>query len=289
MNFRFVLMVMLSVFFLHSQALYCAEQIPYQSSISKKNNEGANQRELISQTAYATMFQNSEHPRKADGCFLTDDPFEDWNRIIFAVNMQLDYLIIMPFVGLYRAIIPHGIRQHVHYFSTNAQRPLAIVNQLITLQPGKALKTLHRFFFNTVFGMGGMIDFWHGRPQDQPQTHVDVVKSAHISTGPYIVIPVLGSMFYRDFIATCIDNIMNPISIVAHLHGKHDRIASLQNVLYYLDYYSNSYHTWKNIKQTSHDLYAYVRGIHRQQNSIISQNYQDYSGPHPRNKHRQGE
>ena len=86
------------------------------------------------------------------------DPWEGWNRKMFAINDRLDKAILIPVAKGYRAVTHKKQRKGVRNLLANARAPFTFVNDLLQGEIGRAGETLSRFAINTTIGFGGMGD-----------------------------------------------------------------------------------------------------------------------------------
>ena len=86
------------------------------------------------------------------------DPWEGWNRKVFAFNEDLDAAVLKPAATLYSRVVPQLIRRGVGNFFGNAADAWSFVNNMLQGRVEAGGKDLIRFGTNTVFGLGGVID-----------------------------------------------------------------------------------------------------------------------------------
>jgi phospholipid-binding lipoprotein MlaA len=138
------------------------------------------------------------NPEKA-GERSTADPWEPLNRPIYRFNDTLDKVIIKPIAKGYEFIIPSVIRQGVTNFSRNLRTPLVGINNLLQGKGKAATNDLGRFLMNSSFGVGGIFDL--ATPAGFDQNDEDFGQTLAVwgvPSGPYVVVPLLGSNTLRD-------------------------------------------------------------------------------------------
>ena len=67
------------------------------------------------------------------------DPFEDWNRGVYAFNDGVDQAVLEPLARGYRAVTNEPVRDGVSNFLTNLNQPIVLAN---TVLQGKPLASL---------------------------------------------------------------------------------------------------------------------------------------------------
>jgi len=116
------------------------------------------------------------------------DPFEAFNRKMYAFNDALDNSVARPLAIQYVAKVPEDVRSSYRQFRKNLNEPWNAVNQLIQGRPGRAAKSLGRFTVNTLTTLG-----YYGVP-----------------SGPYLVLPVFGPSTIRESAGLAVDSQARP-------------------------------------------------------------------------------
>ena len=87
------------------------------------------------------------------------DPIEGFNRSMYSFNDTLDKTVMTPVAKGYRFVVPEPARDMVTNFFSNIGDVYNFANNLLQLQVTAAVQDLMRLTINTVFGVGGLIDF----------------------------------------------------------------------------------------------------------------------------------
>lgn len=128
------------------------------------------------------------------------DPWEGFNRKMFALNEQLDRYLLKPLAKGYRFITPEPVDQSVTHFFSNIDDVVVIVNDLAQLKLGQAASDTARFLVNTTVGFFGIFDV--ATHIGLPKHHEDFGQTLGywgVGTGPYLMLPFLGPSTVRDF------------------------------------------------------------------------------------------
>ena len=130
------------------------------------------------------------------------DPWENWNRKVFAFNEGLDERILKPVATGYAKVVPQFVRRGVDNFFANAADAWSAVNNVLQGKPEPAFTDVVRFTTNTVFGFFGILDIasefgLEHHYEDFGQT----LGRWGFGAGAYVVWPVLGPSSVRDSIA----------------------------------------------------------------------------------------
>ncbi|MEN8236359.1 MAG: VacJ family lipoprotein [Pseudomonadota bacterium] len=192
-----------------------------------------------------------------------DDPFEDINRVIFAINMGLDTVFFRPLSELYGEAVPDPVRKGVHNVVRNLNTPVTLANDILQFNPDRAGVTIFRFLINTTIGLGGLFDvasemgFEH-HYEDFGQT----LASAGIDGGPYLMLPILGPSNTRDLVGRVADFFMDPINwIVAN--NDVEWVGWTRAGVDLLDVRTNSRELTDRVEKTL-DPYAQYRSLYTQ-------------------------
>lgn len=127
------------------------------------------------------------------------DPFETFNRKVFAFNQDFDNKILIPLAKGYRKNIPSPVRTAIYNFFINIAEARNVVNSLLQGKLHRASDAFTRLFVNTTLGLGGLIDI---ATQSGLERQVEDIGQTlavwGFDSGPYIVIPVIGPSSGRD-------------------------------------------------------------------------------------------
>ena len=139
------------------------------------------------------------------------DPWENWNRKVFAFNEGLDEKILKPVATGYSKVVPQFVRRSVDNFFSNAADAWSAVNNVLQGKPEPAFSDVVRFTTNTVFGFFGILDIatefgLEHHYEDFGQT----LGRWGFGPGAYIVWPLLGPSTVRETIALPLDRAASP-------------------------------------------------------------------------------
>jgi phospholipid-binding lipoprotein MlaA len=130
---------------------------------------------------------------------MRDDPFEPWNRAMYAIHEPIDTNVVRPLIQAYADHVPRAIRQPISNFFNNIEDFFSGVNGLLQNKPDKAGHDFGRVMVNSFFGLGGLIDF--ASEAGIPRGEEDFGQTFGywgIAQGPYLFIPLLGPTTVRD-------------------------------------------------------------------------------------------
>lgn len=134
------------------------------------------------------------------------DPLEPFNRSMYKFNDTVDQAVLKPVATAYRDVTPDFVRRGVGNFFANLQDAWSFVNNVFQLKGEAAASSFMRFSVNTVFGLGGVLD-WASEMKMQRYTEDfgQTLGYWGVGAGPYIVLPLLGPSTLRDTVALPVD------------------------------------------------------------------------------------
>jgi phospholipid-binding lipoprotein MlaA len=193
-----------------------------------------------------------------------EDPFEPANRAIFKFNDVIDTAIAQPIAKGYTKVTPQPLRQAVSNFFANLGDVSNFANDLLQLKITDATEDLMRVAVNTVFGVGGLVDF--ATPAGLPKHHQDFgLTMGHygIPAGPYLVLPLFGPSSVRDGIGMGVDVKFNVLNYIR---------PGVRNPLYITQFVSTRADllgATDLLSQAALDKYSFVRDAYRQQRESL--------------------
>jgi phospholipid-binding lipoprotein MlaA len=128
------------------------------------------------------------------------DPWEPMNRNLYDFNAGLDTYVLLPAVGVYKAVLPQPVRTGVKNFIRNLNELPVLLNCMLQGSFEKSAITTSRFLINSTFGVGGLMDVASGA-DGLPRQEEDVGQTLGVwgvGNGPYFVMPVMGPSNLRD-------------------------------------------------------------------------------------------
>ena len=149
------------------------------------------------------IFAFSFHSEEAVSQY-EEDPFEDFNRIVFNVADRFDNAVLRPTAEVYSEYTPTIVKDSVSNFFNNLSEVDTIANQLLQGKFKLAIDDTFRFFINSTFGIAGIFDpansfgFEKREKEDFGQT----LGVMGVEEGCYLVLPVLGPTTIRDTVGS---------------------------------------------------------------------------------------
>lgn len=188
------------------------------------------------------------------------DPWEAYNRDMFAFNEDFYKYILDPVTRGYQTVTPDFVQTGVSNFFSHVDDLFVMVNDLLQFKFKQFVQDFMRFIFNTFFGLFGLIDV---------ATHMDLPKHKEdfgqtlatwgVGSGPYFVLPFLGPSTLRDTAGTAVEWETGFTSQISDNEAKAGAIA-LQSV----NLRSNLLKASRIVEQASFDKYAFTRDAYLQ-------------------------
>jgi phospholipid-binding lipoprotein MlaA len=134
------------------------------------------------------------------------DPWEGFNRKIFAFNEGFDTYALGPVAHGWMSITSAHGREWVSNFATNLLFPVFVINDVLQLRLLDAGRATARFAVNSTLGVLGILD--PATPMGLPQVRADFGQTLAfwgVDEGPYLVLPIFGPSDVRDGFGLVVD------------------------------------------------------------------------------------
>lgn len=209
------------------------------------------------------------------------DPFEGYNRGVFAVNDALDRAIMKPVATGYKTVVPSPVRTGAHNFLLNLRTPINLANDVLQGDIEGAGTTVQRALINTTVGVGGLFDVagYEGIEYE----HEDFGQTLAVwgvGHGPYIVLPLMGPSSARDATGLMVDSFADPLRIYlfnVEQEGWHYARVGMTAV----DTRTQLLGALDDLRANSYDYYAAMRSSYYQYRAALVNDSQseEYDAP----------
>ncbi len=140
------------------------------------------------------------------------DPIEPINRAVLNFNFFIDDIAIRPIVKTYKFIAPEPVEKGVSNFFSNLKEPIRTVSFILQGELYKSFNSIGRFTINTFTSLGTFdLASRVGLEKNETDFGITLAKGG-VSSGPYIVIPIIGPSNLRDFSGDIVEYVVDPIS-----------------------------------------------------------------------------
>jgi phospholipid-binding lipoprotein MlaA len=143
-----------------------------------------------------------------------DDPWEGFNRKVYAFNDTVDEAVLKPVATAYRNVVPQLVRTGIDNVLGNIGDVWSAANQFLQGKVQQGMDMSLRVVTNTIVGLGGLLD---------PATEMGLVRRSEdfgqtlghwgVRTGPYLVLPFLGPSNVRDGFSLIADRQASPSTL----------------------------------------------------------------------------
>ena len=140
------------------------------------------------------------------------DPLEPINRAVLNFNFFIDDVAIRPIVKTYKFIAPEPVEKGVSNFFSNLKEPIRTISFIFQGEFYKSFNSIGRFTINTFTSLGTFdLASRVGMEKNETDFGITLAKGG-VSSGPYIVLPIIGPSNLRDFSGDVIEYFADPIS-----------------------------------------------------------------------------
>ena len=140
------------------------------------------------------------------------DPIEPINRAVLNFNFFIDDIAIRQIVKTYKFIAPEPVEIGVSNFFSNLKEPIRTVSFVFQGEFYKSLNSIGRFTINTFTSLGTFdLASRVGMEKNETDFGITLAKGG-VSSGPYIVLPIIGPSNLRDFSGDVVEYFVDPIS-----------------------------------------------------------------------------
>lgn len=188
-------------------------------------------------SAYRARFVVLAMAAALGGCATNNprDPFEPYNRAVYAFNDRVDRYALKPVAEGYRAAVPALVRTGVRNFFANLEDVWIGANNLLQGKVGEWANDWLRFAVNTVVGLGGVLDIASASGMEKHNEDFgQTLGRWGVPAGPYLVLPLLGPRTARDAAAIPLEFYGTQIGRLADWATSRHEVA-FRNSLYGLD------------------------------------------------------
>jgi phospholipid-binding lipoprotein MlaA len=219
---------------------------------------------FVGAPAWASSDPLFDDPETSDAPVGFPDPFEPINRAVFGFNQAVERFVLAPVDRAYVAVMPEDGRRGVRRVLANLDSPVILVNDILQLEPGRAVVTFTRFGINTTVGLLGFFDIAaivgiEGHYTDFAET----MALVGIPSGPFLVLPLLGPTTARDGTGFLVDLAFQPITYLFTPAVVILITAAKEGGAGFATYDENA-SALRALRESSVDFYAAVRNAYYQ-------------------------
>ncbi|MDQ8021068.1 MAG: VacJ family lipoprotein [Moraxellaceae bacterium] len=140
------------------------------------------------------------------------DPWEKFNRGVYAFNDGMDAYFLRPVAVGYTEAVPLPARTWVSNFVGNIGDVWTAVNNLLQGKPANAASDVGRVLINSTLGILGTFDVASEMGLEKNEEDFGQTLAVWgVGDGPYLVLPLLGPRTARDGSALVVDLYADPV------------------------------------------------------------------------------
>lgn len=191
------------------------------------------------------------------------DPYEDFNRSMFAFNDGVDTYFLKPVTQGYKFVMPDVAETGVSNFFSNLLEVRNIINALLQGKGEKAANSTGRFIFNSTIGLAGLFDVAGGigLEKEDGEDFGQTLGTWGVGSGSYLVLPLLGPSTVRDGVGIPVDMYLDP----ANYHEQ----SSVRTGLTVLEVIDTRAGLLEAEKLISGDKYVFIRDAYLQRREYL--------------------
>ncbi len=140
------------------------------------------------------------------------DPYEHFNRVVFAFNQDIDHLIYRPVTKVYKTLLPSPVQTGIRNVFDNISELTTLPNDLLQGKINYVFLDFWRFVINSTFGIGGLFDIATrvGLKKHHNDFGMTLAYWSGNKKSTYLQIPFLGPATFRDALGLGFDYVMSP-------------------------------------------------------------------------------
>ncbi len=188
------------------------------------------------------------------------DPLEGFNRTMFRFNDVLDQTVLKPAATVYQNATPSFVQTGIGNFFGNIGDVWTAVNNLLQGKVANGVSDVMRVTLNTTFGLGGLLDISsEAGLQKHKEDFGETLGVWGFGSGPYLVLPFLGSTTVRDTVAL-------PVDFAGDLwtYQKPVRVRNTGSVVRVIDSRAAVLNASNLIEDAALDRYEFIRDAYLQ-------------------------
>lgn len=198
------------------------------------------------------------------------DPLEPINRKVYGFNSTVDNAVVKPVAKAYVKVTPEPLQTGIHNFFGNLEDLYIGANNLLQGKWQQAGSDVGRVALNTTLGLAGFIDI--ATPARIPKHNEDFGQTLGVwgvGSGPYLVVPFLGTKTLRDTGDWIMGAYMDPVGRIGYVPTRNSLTATRL-----LDTRASLLSADTLIDTASFDEYSFVRDgyLQRRYNLIYDGN-----------------
>lgn len=195
------------------------------------------------------------------------DPYEGFNRSMFAVNEAVDKVVFKPVGQGYDKAVPLPVKASVGNFFGNAGDLWIGANGALQGKFGDAGVDISRLLINSTIGIFGLFDVASELGLEKHEEDFGQTLAVWgVADGGFVFWPIIGPRTVRDTAGWGVDYFADPVGYTRSIPVRNSLVA-----LRFVDIRASLLPADKVVEEAALDKYAYVRDayLQRRRNQIF--------------------
>jgi phospholipid-binding lipoprotein MlaA len=198
------------------------------------------------------------------------DPYEKYNRKIFAFNENFDRYFFEHVARAYRKGVPHQARMSIRNFLNNLFLPMSVLNSILQGKTDNSLATMSHFLINSTIGVFGLFDVAGQKGiKYEKEDFGQTLGHYGVGSGHYLMLPFIGPSSTRDAGGLAFDAAINPLQFnLLKTGGEFEEKNSSYRIgislAVAIDKRESLIDTIDQVRQDSFDSYSTIRSAYLQ-------------------------
>jgi phospholipid-binding lipoprotein MlaA len=189
------------------------------------------------------------------------DPFESYNRAMYAFNDSVDNAVLRPVAQTYQDYMPDIAQTGISNFFDNIGDLTNMVNNLLQFKIENAVSDFGRILWNSTVGIFGLIDVaTHMGLQKHDEDFGQTLAVWGVPDGPYLVLPLLGPSTIRDTVGLVGDIYVDPLFAIEEEGNVYWGLV----ILRFIDTRADLLSASRVLEEAAIDPYIFVRDAYLQ-------------------------
>jgi phospholipid-binding lipoprotein MlaA len=205
------------------------------------------------------------------------DPYERFNRLVFAFNDVIDNAILQPLAKLYNKIVPKPLNKRISNFYNNIDTVPTVLNDVLQANFYQATSDAWRLIINSTAGILGFFDIGSeiGLEPNTEDFGLTLAQWGYKNSN-YLVLPFIGPTTFRDGIGFFIN--YQYLTIYPYIYPVNERYR-----LYFLGLVqrrADLAHFQNVMDEAALDKYVFMRDAYMQRRNYLIERNQELSNPY---------
>jgi len=201
------------------------------------------------------------------------DPLESYNRSMFTINEAVDRVVFKPIAKGYRAVTPGPVRTCINNIFNNVGDLFSSLNSFLQGRGHDGVNSFGRVLLNSTLGLGGCLDLASKKGVPRiPNDFGTTLGVWGVGSGPYVVLPLLGSSSVRDGAGSGLSALAHTTTPGALIHWV-DNVPVRNGIvaLSLVDLRASLLEAEDMVERVALDRYSFIRDAYLQRRAAMVQ------------------